>query len=76
MTVGPIKESERTVVDQETGPGPKARRSVGSGFSWMHALEAYGLLLLMLGCIVFFSIWPTTSATFLTEANIRILLAN
>jgi ribose transport system permease protein len=42
----------------------------------MHALEAYGLLLLMLGCIVFFSIWPTTSAIFLTEANIRILLAN
>lgn len=39
-------------------------------------LEAYGLLILLVLCAVFFSVWSRTADTFLTTANLKILFAN
>jgi ribose transport system permease protein len=39
-------------------------------------LEKYGLVLFLAALIVFFSVWPQTSGTFLTSANIRTMLSN
>jgi len=39
-------------------------------------LEAYALLLLLIVAFVFFSVWSTTSDTFLTSENLQILVAN
>ena len=39
-------------------------------------LEAYALVLLTIAIAIFFSVWSKTSGTFLTSANIQVLLGN
>jgi ribose transport system permease protein len=42
----------------------------------VHSLEAYALLILLVLIAVFFTFWSKTADTFLTSANLRILVAN
>lgn len=48
----------------------RPRRSVRS------YLEAYAFLVLLIGAFVFFGVWSKTSATFLTSANLQIMLGS
>lgn len=42
----------------------------------METVEAYALLILLIGAAVFFTLYPATADTFPTVANIRILIGN
>ncbi|MFF5113211.1 ABC transporter permease [Streptosporangium sp. NPDC000509] len=42
----------------------------------LHVVERFGLVLLLVAIAVFFALWPQTSGTFPTVANIRNILAN
>lgn len=39
-----------------------------------HYLEAYAFLGLLIGAVLFFSLWPKTSDTFLSTANMQVLI--
>ncbi|CAB4962418.1 MAG: ABC transporter permease [Actinobacteria bacterium] len=72
-----MSSHDNVVVDQSVDFTPRSpgnqrrgRRSVGYFF------EAYALLFLLIAVAVFFSLWPTTSDTFPTLANLQILLGN
>jgi ribose transport system permease protein len=54
----------------ESGFSRRPRRSVRS------YLEAYAFVVLLVAAFVFFSVWSKTSATFLTSANLQILLGS
>jgi ribose transport system permease protein len=69
-------KSDRAVLPAvEKGPvsGQEQERQEGR---LLHFFEAYGLLLLMIGLIVFFSLWGRTADTFFTDENLKIILAN
>jgi ribose transport system permease protein len=52
------------------GPPGRPRPSLST------ILEQYGLVIFLVVLIVFFAVWPKTSGTFLTSANIRATLEN
>ncbi len=56
-------------------PSPKLRTRDLRGRA-LRFLEAYALLVLLIIVGVFFSVWSKTSGTFLTSANLQILVAN
>lgn len=58
----------------ETPPSPRASRSRATGL--LHLAERYALLLLLIAIAVFFSVYPLSSGTFPTAANISVLLGN
>lgn len=60
-------------VAPSTPPG-SARR--GARERIVTLLEAYALLIVLVGIALFFCVWPQTSDTFPTVANIRILVAS
>lgn len=55
----------------EGEPGVRRRRQ-----KVVQMLEAYALVGLLIVAFAFFSLWPTTSATFFSTANLQILVAN
>jgi ribose transport system permease protein len=59
---------KREMTDAE--PPGRPRRSLSA------ILEQYGLVIFLVVLIVFFAVWPKTSGTFLTSANIRTTLEN
>jgi ribose transport system permease protein len=68
---------------QTADPAPETTPSGGlqrgrRGFTgpWTNYLEAYALLILLILIGAFFSVWSKTSDTFLTSANLQILVAN
>ena len=62
--------------DTETAPAVAAAPTAGAGHRAVVVLERYALVLLLGVLIVFFSVLPSTSGTFLTVANIRNVAAN
>ncbi|MGE3993696.1 ABC transporter permease [Pseudorhodoplanes sp.] len=47
-----------------------------SGSRWLRYLEAYALLILLIGVCVFFSVYPKTANTFPTLANLQVIFGN
>ncbi len=64
---------DQTVATPQAPLESEPRRSTG-GLS--RYLEPYALVLVLIACVVFFSLWPKTSATFPTAANLQILLGS
>lgn len=70
-----------TATTTDTGAGEPSRlenrspRPRGAQRFTKH-LEAYALLILTLGMVVFFSVWPVTADLFPTVPNVKILLAS
>ncbi len=58
-----------------TSPGSRARRGPDSG-ALLRFAEAYALLGLTVGLMIFFSLLPATSETFPTTANLQATLGN
>jgi ribose transport system permease protein len=67
-----VREEAATVPDDGATPSPPAPRERRRLLT--RYLAAYGLPLLTLLVGVFFSVWPKTSPTFLTTANLQVLL--
>jgi ribose transport system permease protein len=71
-----------TTEQQDPETAPPKRRSITGGLpsrprpSVSTILEQYGLVIFLILLIVFFAVWPKTSGTFLTSANIRTTLEN
>jgi ribose transport system permease protein len=71
-----------TTQQQDPATASPSRRSIAAGLpnrprpSLATILEQYGLVIFLFVLIVFFSVWPKTSGTFLTSANIRTMLEN
>lgn len=68
VSIAPTASSAAT---SSARPEPRRKR-----FSLTHFLEAYALLILLLGMVIFFSLWPQTAQSFPTAANLRILVAS
>jgi ribose transport system permease protein len=66
-------EQTRTLAADE---GPKLSSATRPARSISHFLEAYALVGLLVACAVFFALWPNTSQTFPTAANLQILIGN
>ncbi|MFG2586042.1 ABC transporter permease [Streptomyces malaysiensis] len=60
---------------QPTEPGTKVTR-VTPMRRLSHIAERFGLVLLLIAITAFFALWPVTSSTFPTTANMRNILAN
>lgn len=71
MPTTPELVSDNPVPDAPQPSGSPNRRGAVLSF-----VEAYLLLILLIGIAVFFSLYPSTSDTFLTSANMRILVGN
>lgn len=52
---------------------PARRRALSPAV--LSVLERYGLVWMLLALVVFFAVWPDTSSTFLSTANLRNLVA-
>jgi ribose transport system permease protein len=69
-----------TTEQQDSTTAPPKRRSIAGGLpsrprpSASAVLEQYGLVIFLVALIIFFAVWPKTSGTFLTSANIRTTL--
>lgn len=67
---------EHTALRQEAqveAPAETARRPRRSVRSY---LEAYAFVVLLIGAFIFFSVWSKTSSTFLTSANLQVMLGS
>ncbi len=64
---------ESSAVELPEAVAPRRRRLVKPLRSY---LEAYAFLVLLVGALVFFSVWPATSAVFPTTANLQILFGS
>ena len=71
-----------TTEQQDPETALPKRRSIAAGLpgrprpSLSTILEQYGLVIFLVVLIAFFAVWPKTSGTFLTSANIRTTLEN
>lgn len=66
-------EAER--VESPAPATSPARRATTAGDRLGVWLERYGLVLMLLGLMAFFSLWPETAETFTSAANLRNLVA-
>lgn len=75
MSAEPQLEPTPQMSDEPPSPVTGERRRGRSRFR-MGMLEPYALLILLVLIAAFFTLWSKTSATFLTSANLQILVAN
>jgi ribose transport system permease protein len=68
------QQDPETAAPRETSVSPSLPRRPRPSVSMI--LEQYGLVIFLVALIVFFAVWPKTSQTFLTSANIRTTLEN
>ncbi|QSR24890.1 ABC transporter permease [Nocardioides aromaticivorans] len=71
LAVATTAPEEITPNAHDRAPETRRRRS-----SITKIVEAYALVGLLIVAVAFFSLWPETSDTFLSTANIQILVAN
>lgn len=78
MTQGSVQASDAKG-NEASGAGPARGRRGGRRVGnkpLTHYLEAYAFLGLLIAAALFFSIWPKTSTTFTSSANLRTLIAS
>jgi len=62
-------------VEVETAATPPVLTPGRTRGGFRRVLEAYALVVVLVGVIAFFSLWPETSAAYLTAANFQIIIA-
>jgi ribose transport system permease protein len=70
MTDVATPQSTESAQVTEQGRKPRTRAT------WLHWLEKYALVVLLVATFIFFSVAPATSSHFLTTANIQSVLGN
>jgi ribose transport system permease protein len=75
MTTEHLEQRPMAVEEQQQEQRPQARAGRRSAPALVSVFERYGLVWMLVALIVFFGVWPETSETFMSTANLRNLVA-